>query len=161
MKTLFIGLRALVFMSGFILAATWLLMSIRVLDGHFAWTPPEWLAYAAPLLVLPGASLVLASGGFFVVRGRGTPALFDPPRQFVSTGPYRYVRNPMYAGALFLVAGFALLWQSTTLLLAVPVVFAGAHLLVTLYEEPGLRKRFGASYESYCHDVSRWLPCAR
>ena len=161
MKTLFIGLRALVFMSGFILAATWLLMAIRVLDGYFAWAPPEWLAYAAPLLVLPGAALVLASGGVFVVRGRGTPAIFDPPRQFVSTGPYRYVRNPMYIGALFLVAGFALLWQSATLLLAVPVVFAGAHLLVTLYEEPGLRRRFGTSYQSYCHDVSRWLPCAR
>jgi len=67
----------------------------------------------------------------------------------------------MYIGALFLVAGFALLWQSTTLLLAVQVVFAGAHLLVTLHEEPGLRKRFGLSYKNYCHDVSRWLPCAR
>jgi len=83
MKTLFIGLRALVFMSGFILAATWLVMAIRVLDGYFARTPPEWLAYAAPLLVVPGAALVLASGGFFVVRGQ------RHARDFRSTAPVR------------------------------------------------------------------------
>jgi protein-S-isoprenylcysteine O-methyltransferase Ste14 len=161
MKTLFIGLRALVFMSGFILAATWLVLAIRPLDRYFGWAPPAWLAFAAPLLVLPGAALVVASGGFFVVRGRGTPALFDPPRQFVATGPYRLVRNPMYVGALLLLAGFALLWRSATLLLAIPVVFGGAHLLVTLYEEPVLHGKFGAAYENYCHDVSRWLPCGR
>lgn len=162
MKTFWIGLRALIFMSGFILAATWLVLTLRTLDRYFSWAPPAWLAYAAPFFLLPGAVLVLASGGFFVVRGRGTPALFDPPRVFVATGPYRLVRNPMYVGALFLLAGFGLLWQSATTLLLIPVVFAGANVLVRRYEEPVLLRKFGASYQAYCHDVNRWLPaCAR
>ena len=38
--------------------------------------------------------------GTFVTKGQGTPAPFDPPREFVASGPYRYVRNPMYIGAL-------------------------------------------------------------
>jgi len=158
MKTLFIAARALVFMGGFILAATWLVLTIRPLDRYFDWAPPAWLQFAGPLLMLPGATLVLSSGGFFVFRGRGTPALFDPPRRFVATGPYRWVRNPMYVGALFLLAGFALFWRSATLLLIVPLVFGGAHLLVTVYEEPVLRRKFGGEYQRYCRQVARWLP---
>jgi len=44
----------------------------------------------------------------FVLEGRGTPAPFDPPRQLVANGPYRFVRNPMYLGALFALVGAAL-----------------------------------------------------
>jgi protein-S-isoprenylcysteine O-methyltransferase Ste14 len=161
MRTLFIGLRALIFMTAFLWLWTWLLMGMRSLDRYFDWTAPGWFTYLAPVLVLPGAALVLASGGFFVVRGRGTPALFDPPRHFVASGPYRLVRNPMYVGALLLLAGLALYFGSPTLLVAVPLVFAIAHLLVILYEEPHLRRTFGAPYEDYCHAVHRWLPCAR
>ena len=161
MKTIFIALRAAIFMSGFLLAAVWLLLAVRPIDSVFGWAPPVSLVWAGPLLMVLGAILVLTCGGFFVVRGRGTPALFDPPRVFVAAGPYRRVRNPMYVGALFLVGGLGLWWRSATLLAALPVVLAGAHLLVTLYEEPVLRRKFGASYEDYCRRVPRWLPSAR
>ena len=62
-----------------------------------------------------GGLVLLALGGAlalwciltFVVVGKGTPAPFDPPRQLVVRGPYRFVRNPMYIGAGFALLGAA------------------------------------------------------
>jgi protein-S-isoprenylcysteine O-methyltransferase Ste14 len=39
-------------------------------------------------------------------------------------------------------------------------VVLGVSLFVQLYEEPTLRRMFGADYEEYCHNVHRWLPRA-
>ena len=50
-----------------------------------------------------------------VFVGQGTPAPFDPPRQLVVSGPYRYSRNPMYNGAGIMVFGAALFYQSLAL----------------------------------------------
>ncbi len=49
----------------------------------------------------------------FIVKGSGTPAPFDAPKNFVAWGPYKYVRNPMYIGGLILLIGFWLLYEIT------------------------------------------------
>jgi protein-S-isoprenylcysteine O-methyltransferase Ste14 len=41
------------------------------------------------------------------------------------------------------------------------VVVLGTDLLVRLYEEPTLRKMFGAEYQEYCRNVRRWVPRIR
>jgi protein-S-isoprenylcysteine O-methyltransferase Ste14 len=41
------------------------------------------------------------------------------------------------------------------------VIFLVVHLFVTLYEEPTLKKKFGATYENYSHSVPRWIPKIR
>jgi protein-S-isoprenylcysteine O-methyltransferase Ste14 len=49
-------------------------------------------------------------------------------------------------------------------LLAIALVAAGVlatALFVLLYEEPTLRKKFGADYEEYCRHVRRWVPRLR
>ena len=75
-------------------------------------------------------------------------------------GFYRYVRNPMYVG--FFV-GWAGLWVvfGRVNALAIGVVCAAllaTVLFVLLYEEPTLRRKFGADYEEYCRNVRRWVP---
>src|SRR5215210_1005881 len=45
----------------------------------------------------------------FIRRGRGTPAPYDPPRELVVAGLYRYVRNPQYLGVVLVIVGEALL----------------------------------------------------
>ena len=40
-------------------------------------------------------------------------------------------------------------------------VTLGVHLFVVFYEEPTLRGKFGADYEEYCRNVSRWWPRVR
>jgi protein-S-isoprenylcysteine O-methyltransferase Ste14 len=94
----------------------------------------------------------------FTTKGRGTPAPIDPPRELVASGPYRCVRNPMYVAGLTALLGHALWWPSLSLIAAPAIFFLATHTFVTLYEEPNLRKKFGAAYEQYCRDVPRWIP---
>jgi protein-S-isoprenylcysteine O-methyltransferase Ste14 len=108
--------------------------------------------------MIPGAFLVLLCLWNFVVRGKGTGAPFDPPRVFVATGPYRYVRNPMYVGAAVFLLGFGLFERSPSILVLSAILLTCAHLFVILYEEPELEARFGATYLAYRRDVRRWIP---
>ncbi len=116
-----------------------------------------WQA-AGMLLGTAGAALALSCIIAFVFVGRGTPAPFDPPRRLVVQGPYRFVRNPMYIGAGFALAGAALFYQSFELLGYIGVLFLVTHLFVAAYEEPTLRRTFGKEYTEYCERTGRWWP---
>jgi hypothetical protein len=96
----------------------------------------------------------------FVLRGRGTPAIFDAPRIFVAVGPYRYVRNPMYLSAIAIFCGFGLYVRSLAVLIFAAAWFLLIHTFVLFIEEPGLRRRFGRTYTDYCQRVPRWVPRA-
>lgn len=108
-----------------------------------------------------GAALAIWCVVTFVVIGRGTPAPFDPPRALVTRGPYGMVRNPMYIGAALALAGAALYYQSLPLLGYTAGFLLVTHLFVIGYEEPTLRRMFGAMYEEYCARVRRWVPRRR
>ncbi len=76
----------------------------------------------------------------------------------MTNGPYRHVRNPIYVGGLSILLDEAIFFGSLALLAWAAVTAIGFHLVVVLYEEPGLRDRFGKEYERYLADVPRWLP---
>ena len=97
----------------------------------------------------------------FARSGRGTLAPVDPPRELVVRGLYRYVRNPMYLSVTLIVLGEVLLTRSRPLLAYWAIWFVAVNLFVIGYEEPTLRRRFGAAYERYTQDVGRWLPKLR
>lgn len=107
-----------------------------------------------------GALVMLACIWKFARAGDGTPAPWDPPRQLVVRGPYKFVRNPMYLGmALFLVGEATLFAEfSRALLIYGLVLVIITNLFVLLYEEPTLRAKFGREYENYCAATNRWLP---
>ena len=94
----------------------------------------------------------------FVREGEGTPAPVAPTRHLVVGGTFRYVRNPGYIAVVSLLVGQALLFGSAAVLLYALIVAVTFHTFVVLYEEPTLRRQFGAAYEAYCRDVPRWLP---
>ncbi len=125
-------------------------------------TTPEILLQligAASLAV--GLLLFGSSLRQFAVRGKGTLAPWDPPKHLVVEGPYRYVRNPMISGVLFVLIGEALLLRSwahgqwALLFLVINLVY------IPLSEEPQLEARFGASYAEYRRHVRRLLPRLR
>ena len=110
------------------------------------------------LLICAGLPLLLDSFARFAIHGLGTPAPVAPPKHLVVSGLYRYVRNPMYVAVSSLVFGQGLLFGSTQVLEYGVAVFVGFHLFVLLYEEPVLREKFDAEYDSYCRNVRRWWP---
>ena len=94
----------------------------------------------------------------FAVEGLGTPAPVAPPERLVVGGLYRFVRNPMYAAVEAIILGQALL-LGQLILFAYAAVFALAvAAFVHFYEEPTLRRQFGAEYETYRRAVPAWRP---
>jgi protein-S-isoprenylcysteine O-methyltransferase Ste14 len=114
-------------------------------------------------LVVLGVGLLLfvASVFYFWTRGRGTLAPWDPPRLFVADGPYRFVRNPMISGVIFVLIGEASILRSRPLG-EWAVLFALANLVyIPMLEEPRLVARFGEPYMRYTRFVPRFLPRLR
>jgi protein-S-isoprenylcysteine O-methyltransferase Ste14 len=136
------------------------------------WLLPSWLGFRVDtartagwrwIAALPsvlGFGVALRCVWDFGWTGHGTPAPIAPPKNLVVVGFYRYVRNPMYVGffvgwiGLWVVFGRANGFAIT----GTAAVVIGIALFVRLYEEPTLRKLFGAEYEEYCRNVRRWLP---
>jgi protein-S-isoprenylcysteine O-methyltransferase Ste14 len=113
-----------------------------------------------PLIAL-GVLLVISTVTLFATVGRGTLAPWDPTSRLVVQGPYRYVRNPMISGVLFILLGEAACIASLPLLIWFAAVFAVNAVYLPLVEERGLRRRFGADYEAYRANVPRWIPRLR
>lgn len=109
------------------------------------------------LLLFGGASISLRCVWDFIVRGDGTPAPIDPPRQLVIAGLYKYTRNPMYVGVLTVIVAEAILSSSLALLAYAGLLFLCFHAFVVFYEEPALQRRFGEDYAAYCGRVPRWV----
>lgn len=156
----FNALRTVAYGSGFLLFFRWLALTLRQFDSRFGFALPRLIIPVGVVLMFAGAILALACISTFVVRGRGTPAIFDPPREFVALGPYRYVRNPMYIGGFALLLGLSFYLRSVSILLMTVAAVATFHLLVVLYEEPTLKQKFHGPYERYLAGVRRWLPRA-
>jgi protein-S-isoprenylcysteine O-methyltransferase Ste14 len=114
--------------------------------------------FAGAAITLAGAALAVWCVVTFAVAGRGTPAPFDPPRRLVVSGPYRFVRNPMYIGAGLALVGASVFYRSSALLAYTALFAIVTHLFVTLYEEPTLARLFGPAYDEYRARARRWLP---
>jgi protein-S-isoprenylcysteine O-methyltransferase Ste14 len=138
------------------------------------WAPWRWLVPGGPHLQIEGwrmLGVVLFALGVaiylwcafwaFARVGGGTPAPIDPPRRLVVHGLYRWVRNPMYIGVLLMLSGEAIVFVERDVFVPYALaIAAGFTLFVLFYEEPTLRRMFGAEYEEYCRHVPRWIPRA-
>ncbi len=104
-----------------------------------------------------GVCIYLWCAATFVRTGHGTPAPIDEPTRFVAVGPYVWSRNPMYVGVLTAILGQALIFLSWHIFVYAAVFFLIVEFFVRLYEEPHLRKKFGAEYEEYLRRTPRWI----
>jgi protein-S-isoprenylcysteine O-methyltransferase Ste14 len=124
----------------------------------------EMIRRGGTLRVVPWGALLLIWGylqyrltGRFRGQRGGGPGVERPPQRIVSSGPYRYTRNPMYLGHLIFMAGLAITFLSW---------FAVAILLVNMIwfdrrvraDERNLLRQFGEPYADYCRRVKRWIP---
>ena len=160
MSQLFVAARALLYATGFVTLWGWLALRVRHFDAVRGQYLPFWTGFIGIAFFALGAVTVVSCVAAFVLFGKGTPAPFDPPRQFVASGPYRFVRNPMYVGAVLVLSGFGLYTRSPSVLGLGALALLSSHLFVVFVEEPGLSARFGESYRAYRLNVNRWIPRA-
>lgn len=151
-------LRSIIYVPSFILFFGWIADRVRAFDPKIGVILPLWTRPAGILFMIVGGILVLTCVVVFIIRGKGTPAAFDPPTEFVATGPYAYVRNPMYIGGFILLVGFGLYRNSLSILILSVILIVIFHLFVLFFEEPILERQFGKSYVEYKNHINRWIP---
>src|SRR5258708_31940904 len=153
-RRLFALIRSLIVAPLFV--SLWLYFLPRWFAGRHAFDDPQPLAW---IIVAVGALIGVPCVLAFAWRGLGTPAPFDPPRRLVVSGPYRWVRNPMYVGMGIAMLGEALVFPHArrVLLSEMLIAFILVLILTVVYEEPGLRRTFGADYDQYARDARRWF----
>lgn len=126
------------------------------------WLPllqmPSWERQIAlqliGLIALPGIGAVME----FAERGGGTPIPFDPPVRLVTSGIYRYVRNPMQTCCTLVLLAWALLLQNSWLLLAPVVSLIYSAGIAEWGEGQDMASRFGEAWERYRDSVRNWIP---
>ena len=110
------------------------------------------------LMIVGGVGLMLYCTGLFAKVGRGTPIPAAPPENLVIQGPFRYSRNPIYVADVAVWFGIFLLEGHAALLLYAVIATIVVELVIVLWEEPDLKRRFGSEYDAYRKKVPRWLP---
>jgi protein-S-isoprenylcysteine O-methyltransferase Ste14 len=128
--------------------------------GSIAWasfSPPAWLPWIGVALgaaTVPLAHWVFASIGPNVSE----TVLTKRDHQLVTSGPYRWVRHPLYATASMLLLALALMLASWLLLLCVLLAVVLVRVFVIPVEERFLVEKFGDDYRAYMRRTGRLLP---
>jgi protein-S-isoprenylcysteine O-methyltransferase Ste14 len=134
---------------------TFVLYPIFIAISELALHRAITIHWAATPLLAWGYLQYRLSGEYRTRHGGGGPGIDNPPVRLVTTGIYRFTRNPMYSGHLIFMLGLAILFAS----------WLGAALLVfhlwwfnrrVLDDEAHVKALFGAEYDAYARRVRRW-----
>lgn len=126
-------------------------------DTYIKITLPEFLSIVGYITLVLSAALSYTSWQLFITQGKRTAFPTDPPKKLIILGLYRFVRNPMYIGNLFMIFSEALIFKSPSILVYFLVAFGLVHIYI-IHEEKLLEKRFGTDYTNYKKYVPRWIP---
>lgn len=113
----------------------------------------EWLGYA---LLVVGVALAWSARKQFV-QAHTTRQPYGSVTTIVTSGPYRFSRNPIYLGFVCLLIGFSLVFKTYWGLILSPLFIVLMNTLVIQHEEAYLARKFGEIYISYQSHVRRWL----
>ena len=116
--------------------------------------PP--IAYFGIILILFGITMAAISAGVFRLAGTGIEP-FDEATTLVTSGFYRFTRNPMYMGMFLMLLGVAFLMGGIGALLPLPVFIMVIRNNFVLGEERFLEAAFGQHYLDYKSEVRRWF----
>ncbi len=117
----------------------------------------QQFAWILPGLLILGGLLLFAMGVRGFSRARTPLPTNQPARALVTTGVYRWTRNPVYLGFFLIYVGIGVAARSSwSLALLVPLAVT-IRFGVVAREEAYLEGRFGAGYSDYKEHVRRWL----
>ena len=127
---------------------------------HRRWPLPFDVGALTPLLGwgLIGLGLVGMAWAVFAIWGQHTTV--NPYKQashLVTSGPFRFSRNPIYVSDWLVYLGVMLVLQSIWPVLLAPIVWGLMRYAVIAHEERHLDAKFGAEYRAYQARVRRWI----
>ena len=141
----------------------WFLLSFGLAYAMALFFPTPWPIPLARLADWAGViALVIGLGCFaaaaFSFRRHATTIMpFQSPTRLITGGVFRFTRNPIYIGELFLLAGICLRLGQTLPWIALPLFFCLIHGLTIPWEEAACRRVFGPTFTAYCGQTRRWL----
>jgi protein-S-isoprenylcysteine O-methyltransferase Ste14 len=109
-------------------------------------------------LLLGGFTLAIITTRLFASLGKGTAAPWNPPKNLVIAGPYRYVRNPMLTSVFIMQIAEILIFNSTEIFWIFITFLILNMFYFPLVEEKKLECRFGKDYIEYKRNVPRYIP---
>ena len=104
-----------------------------------------------------GAVMLLWCVRDFYVVGKGTLSPWDPPRNLVVTGLYKFSRNPMYVAVTLILIGWAMLYRTPALWTYAAIAAVLFHLRIVFFEERYLARTHGDAFARYKTKVGRWV----
>jgi protein-S-isoprenylcysteine O-methyltransferase Ste14 len=123
---------------------------------QLSFTFPKILVWVGYALILAGLGLAFSAVSQFM-RAHTTVDPHGSVNEIVTSGPYRFSRNPIYLGFVCLLVGFPFIFGSYWGLILIPLFVILMNALVIQREEAYLEKKFGEAYTSYKSRVRRWL----
>jgi len=132
-------------------AGDWLL-PLNVLASVLNW--PARIGIGAVLFLAGGLVVVIAERAFHRV-GTNVPP-WRPALALATTGIYARVRNPMYVGAMLILAGIAAMLASDWMVILLLPTALLLHFGVVRREERYLEAKFGEDYRRYKASVPRY-----
>jgi protein-S-isoprenylcysteine O-methyltransferase Ste14 len=112
-----------------------------------------WIGYA---LTIIGLGLPLSAAGR-IMQAHTTLDPHGSVTEIVTSGPYRFSRNPIYLGFVSFLVGITFIFRTYWGLILSPLLIILLYRLVIQYEEAYLEKKFGETYRNYKSRVRRWL----
>lgn len=129
-------------------ALHWLLPIARVIQPPFTYL-------GIPIV---GLALVIGGEAFFGFIKAGTPVIpFERSTVLVTSGSFRFTRNPMYLGMVLILLGVAVLFGTVGPLLPIPLFIWVIQSRFIVGEENFLEELFGEQFLAYKRKVRRWL----
>jgi protein-S-isoprenylcysteine O-methyltransferase Ste14 len=116
------------------------------------------------VLLIPGLIFGIWSVIIQNIVGEGGPVeiasieISPKTKKLVTSGPYKYTRNPMLLGTFLMYLSFAVFINSMTAILIVILIFIFMLVTVVPMEEKRLIKDFGLKYKEYRNKVSMFIP---
>lgn len=110
----------------------------------------------AGIVAIIGAGFTLSGARLFSRIGTNIKT-FNKPDHLVTSGLFRFTRNPMYLGFLVLLLGIAIGLGTATPFVVVIAFFVITNLWYIPFEERKMEETFGADYRTYKARVRRWI----
>jgi protein-S-isoprenylcysteine O-methyltransferase Ste14 len=116
--------------------------------------PLVWLGAS---LIAIGIVLAVAAAMLFWREATQLNPTSTTNRKLLTSGPFRFTRNPMYLGLTIVALGVAFWVGSWSMFLAPIALFVTANWVHVPFEEEKMHRQFGEAFDAYARKVRRWI----